>query len=247
LQPSETETEFLEKYDPKVFDRPSTAVDNVIYTVFDDSLHVLVVKRTEHPFKGQWALVGGFVDLQNDSDLEATAKRKLVEKTGVITPYLEQFKTIGGKLRDPRGWSLTTVYFALLSSNDITLQSSKTANEIKWVKIINGQITQSLAFDHNLILKECTERLQKKVLYTSLPLHLMPNEFTLNELQAVYEIILGNTIEHKSFRRRMLGAEILQETGNLKQTGKRPAMLYSRTTLNDTHFFVRNLEGKHAS
>lgn len=240
-----TESEFLKHYDPSVFARPSSSVDNVIFTVVDDCLQVLLVKRSHHPFQGKWSLVGGFVDLENDRNLEATAKRKLAEKTGVKTPYLEQFYTYGGKDRDPRCWSITTVYFALISANGIKLTPGPGASEIKWAPIKNGTVKESLAFDHKKIVKECCQRLRSKVLYTTLPVHLMPNEFSLNELQSVYEVILGVRIEPKSFRRRILKSEVVVETGKFKETGRRPAKLYKRKKLNETYFFVRNFEGSH--
>ena len=240
-----TEQEFLTNYNPNDFARPSTTVDNVIYSVIDDALHVLLVKRENHPFQGQWSLVGGFVDLETDDDLEATAKRKLEEKTGVKTPYLEQFYTKGNKTRDPRCWSITTVYFALISSVGIELNIGKGATDIQWFKVADGSVQADLAFDHADILRECTQRLQNKVLYTSLPLYLMPEHFTLSELQTIYETILGNSIVTKAFRRRMLGADIIEETGEMKQTGRRPAALYRCKPDAKTHFFVRNLEGSH--
>jgi len=242
LQP-DTEKQFLKDYNPNDFDRPSTAVDSVIYSVFDDELHVLIVKRANHPFRDYWSLVGGYVDLQNDTDLIDTAMRKLIEKTGVKTPYLEQFNTIGNKTRDPRGWSITTVYFALLPVDSITLEAGHGAQDIKWAKLTNGKVKEKLAFDHDAILKACTKRLRDKVLYTSLPIHLMPEKFTLNGLQRVYEIIIDNKIDHKSFRRRLLNADILEETGEMQKTGRRPAMLYKLKKSNETFFFLRNLEG----
>lgn len=241
----ETEQEFLEHYDPSIFKRPSTAVDSVIYTVLDNKLHVLLIKRDNFPFKDQWSLVGGFVDLEKDEDLEATAKRKLLEKTGVKSPYLEQYYTFGSNYRDPRGWWITTVYFALLSYKSINLKVGTGAKDIKWSPVKSGEVEEKLAFDHTKILKGCTERLKNKVLYTSLPIHLMPECFTLNELKGVYESILETTLENKSFRRRILGANILEETGEMKKTGRRPATLYRRSTKNPTHYFVRNIEGPH--
>lgn len=249
------ETAFLKTYDPKVFDRPSTAVDNVIFTLINGELHVLLVKRDEHPFKDHWSLVGGFVDLEQDTDIEATAKRKLKEKTGVDTPYLEQFGTIGNKNRDPRGWSLTTVYFALIPINSIELNSLETnsiePNALKpdektqWLPL-NAEHKTVFAFDHGDILNQCLERLKNKVLYTSLPVHLMPEEFTLSELQHVYESILGETIDQKSFRRRILNAGILSPTKKMKQTGRRPAQIYRSKESNNieyhTHFFTRTIE-----
>ena len=235
------EEHFLQQYDAKVFDRPNTTVDVVIFTMINRELHLLAVKRSEHPFKDHWSLVGGYIDIQNDSDLEATAKRKLEEKTGLRTPYLEQVETIGNGTRDPRGWSVTTVYFALVSSLNVELKAGTGAKDTQWLPV--SKITEGLAFDHHEILKRCMERLRSKVLYTSLPVYLMPESFTLTELQQVYEVILGASIEPKSFRRRILGGEIVEETGDQKLSGKRPAKTYRMKKSLKPHFFVRTLEG----
>jgi 8-oxo-dGTP diphosphatase len=241
-----TEDRFLKDYDPNIYTRPNTSVDTVIFTVVDADLHVLLLKRAEHPFLHEWSLVGGYVDTVNDQDLESTAKRKLEEKTGVKTPYLEQFETIGNATRDPRGWSVTTVYFALLRAEPIRLSPGKGALEIKWAKVKNGKVSEKLAFDHAVILKRCVERLKNKVLYTSLPVYLMPKTFTLGELQNVYENILGSSIDHKSFRRRILSGDILEETDEEQNTGKRPAKLYRLKNGHVPHYFLRNLEGPHS-
>ncbi len=238
-----SEQEFLLNYNPNLYDRPSTSVDTVIFTVFDKALQVLLVQRDDYPFKHKWSLVGGFIDLENDLTLEDTAKRKLEEKTGVKTPYLEQCLTIGNKSRDPRGWSVTTIYFALLTYEDIELKAGKGAIDIKWSPIIKERIKDKLAFDHDQILKLAIERLRNKVLYTSLPAYLMPEKFTLRDLQTVYEIILDRTLEVKSFRRRIAKADILEETSEMRQDAKRPARLYRLKENIHTHFFLRNIEG----
>lgn len=243
MKNTQSEEGFLKSYDPSVFPRPSTSVDTAIFTVLDDHLHVLTVKRGEHPCKDMWSLVGGFIDLEKDNDIEATAKRKLEEKTGVKTPYLEQYGTIGSKKRDPRGWSVTTIYFALIPSHQVKLQAGKGAVDIKWSKVTSGKVKDKLAFDHAEILAKCTERLRSKVLYTSLPIYLMPRDFTLGELQKVYEIILDKKIDHKSFRRRILSTDILEETNDMRHDGKRPAQLYRQKKNQQPHFFVRNIEG----
>jgi 8-oxo-dGTP diphosphatase len=239
----DSEEEFLRSYDASVFERPSTAVDTVIFTVFGECLHVLTVKRAHHPYKDYWSLVGGYVDIHQDNDIEETARGKLEEKTGVKTPYLEQFKTVGNARRDPRGWSITTIYFALIPCHEIELKAGKGASAIKWSKVEDGTVKEPLAFDHAEILKGCVERLKNKVLYTSLPTHLMPGDFTLGELQIVYEIILDKKIDHKSFRRRVLSADLLEETGEMRHEGKRPAKLYRLKEGQKTHFFLRNIEG----
>ena len=134
----ESEKDFLDKYDASAFKGPITSVDTVIFTVFDNHLHVLTVKRAEHPFKDQWSLIGGFINIDEDVDIEATAKRKLKEKTGVRTPYLEQFGTIGNKKRDPRGWSVTTVYFALIPCDNIQLEAGKGEYDLNNAEGANG-------------------------------------------------------------------------------------------------------------
>lgn len=238
-----SENEFLRDYDPSEFDRPNTSVDTVIFTVLNDALHVLTSKRAEHPFKEHWSLIGGFIDLEKDKDLEATAMRKLEEKTGVKAPYLEQFGTIGNKSRDPRGWSITTIYFALIPSEGLKLKLGKGTADIKWSKLIGGKVKDKLAFDHKEILRKCTERLRSKVLYTSLPAYLMPPKFTLGELQKIYEIILEKKIDHKSFRRRILSVNILEPTKEMRNEGKRPAQLYQLKKTYKPHLFLRNIEG----
>ena len=114
--------------------------------------------------------------------------------------------------------------------------------DTQWAKVENGQVSSPLAFDHAEILSRCTDRLRSKVLYTSLPIYLMPETFTLSELQAVYEIILGQQIDPKSFRRRLLSADIIEETGEKRHISKRPASLYRLKESNNPHFFVRNIE-----
>lgn len=241
-----SEADFLKGYDPSEFIRPNASVDTVIFTVHEKTLKVLLVKREHHPFKDMWSLVGGFIDVENDETIEDTAKRKLFEKTGVKTPYLEQYCTIGNKSRDPRLWSLTTIYFALLPYSSISLQLGEGAVDIKWFNVSNdGKVSQKLAFDHQKILKGCFERLQQKISYTSLPLFLMPEEFSLTELQETYEVLLGRELEAKSFRRRILSADIIEESGGVRTGLHRPAKLYQLKGRREPYFFLRNIEGSH--
>jgi 8-oxo-dGTP diphosphatase len=228
---------------PHNYKRPSVAVDVVIYTIFNGTLHVLTIKRSIPPFEGMWSLVGGYVDVDQDEDLESTAKRKLFEKTGVKTSYLEQLMTFGNKKRDPRGWTVSAVYFALLRSQNIHLTAGSGASEIEWTPLHPGGIKKKLAFDHDEILQTATERLRQKGLYTSLPFYLLEKEFTLSEAQLVFEKVLGKSIEAKSFRRRFLATNLLRDTGKSKICGKRPAKLYSLNPKAEPHFFLRNFEG----
>lgn len=237
------EREFLRNYDATVYTRPNCTVDMAIFTVREGALRVLTVKRNAHPFLGEWSLVGGFIDTAQDSTLEDTAMRKLREKTGVAAPYLEQFGTVGNNTRDPRGWTVTTVYFALIASDAVTLLPGEDIGDIRWMDVSDSGIRTKLAFDHDVLLAGCLRRLRDKVLYTSLPVHLMPENFTLGELQRTYEVILGEPTDHKSFRRRILSADIVEETGCMKHEAKRPAKTYRLKKSAGTHYFLRTLEG----
>ncbi len=236
-----TEKEFLYSYDSSVYEHPSVAVDSSIFTIKDGSLSVLLVKRAEHPFIEKWSLIGGYVKMDLDEDLTSTAMRKLLEKTSLKCPYLEQVLTVGNAIRDPRGWTLVTTYFALLPWQKMNLQVGNGALEVQWFSVKKA-LEMDLAFDHKMLLEKSLERLRAKSLYTTLPINLMQGNFTLVELQAVYEAILDQPIQAKSFRRRMLGSEIIEETGKFRETSRRPAMTYRIRQGEEAHYFIRNLE-----
>lgn len=240
---SKSEKEFLASYNIHDFDVPLTSVDMVIFTIKDAQLKMLLIKRAQYPAKGKWALPGGFIDVKHDKTLDDTATRKLFEKTGVKTPYLEQVSTFGNSKRDPRGWALTVAYFALISSEDIELKNHESTEEVRWVPVDDVSREYKLAFDHQSILDACKERLRNKVEYTSLPVNLLPEAFTLTELQQTFEIVLQQPVAKKSFRKRMLDANIFEETGELKTGSNRPAKLYRVLPNGDNHFFTRSLEG----
>ena len=154
------------------FERPLTTVDVIIFTVRDSALHALLVRRPpapSDPYPGQWALPGGFVDTTLDADLAACALRKLREKTGVAAPYLEQLGSWGDRTRDPRGWSATHAYFALIPSDEVGLKAGGNATDSRWFIIRGDRVQEKLAFDHAVLLKAATARLRAKVEYTSLP------------------------------------------------------------------------------
>jgi ADP-ribose pyrophosphatase YjhB (NUDIX family) len=210
------------------FERPLTTVDLAIFSIADDALRVLLVKRPnsrDDPFPDAWALPGGFVDVAHDKDLEQCALRKLKEKTAVHAPYLEQVGSWGNALRDPRGWSVTHVYLALLGEAVEPLAGGN-APDARWWPIDGTRVKETLAFDHAEILKAAITRLRNKVEYTSLPAFLMPNEFTLTELQRVYEIVLGRPLEKKAFRTRVLATDLVEEVPRMKEGRSRPAQLY---------------------
>lgn len=228
------------------FERPLVTVDVAIFAIREGALHVLAVQRPadkHEPFPSLWALPGGFVNVQIDKDLEASALRKLKEKTGVVAPYLEQVGSWGSADRDPRGWSVTHVYFALVGSDEATLRPGGNAGDARWLAVDGNRVREKLAFDHADLLKAALTRLRNKVEYTSLPAYLMPAEFTLTELQQVYEIVLDRTLEKKAFRTRMLAAELLEPLDRHKEGPNRPAQLYKLASKRKLHFFARAFGG----
>jgi ADP-ribose pyrophosphatase YjhB (NUDIX family) len=239
-----SEAEFLQRYDAAHYEKPSFTVDLVIFTVRDEQLHVLLVKRAEHPFKGGWALPGGFLDPQRDDSVDACAVRKLVEETGVSAPYLEQLKTYGSRDRDPRGWIATTVYFALMVSDTVQLGGNQAA--ACWAPVRGDGVNFNLAFDHTPILADAVERLRSKLEYTHIAVHLLPEEFTLPELQRTYEIILQQPLDKSSFRRRVVQADMLEELiGKQRDGSGRPAQLYRFREYDRLTFFPRSIS-RHA-
>lgn len=224
-------------------DRPLVTVDLVVFTVADDALQVLLVRRPDRPgepFPGQWALPGGFVDVDADEDLEACARRKLADKTGVRSPYLEQLGAFGSRDRDPRVWSVTQVYFALLPASAADTPDVRAGTtESRWWPVSSRGVGTRLAFDHGRLLVAALERLRSKVEYTSLPAFLVPAEFTLTELQRAYEVVLDRPLEKSAFRRRMLAAELVEPVDKQRDTGKRPAQLYRLARRSTAVFFPR--------
>lgn len=226
----------------QAFPRPFTTVDVVIFTVIDDQLHVLLVKRPTgdtEPYPGMWALPGGYVDIERDKDLEACALHKLKEKTGVMSPYLEQLGSWGSAKRDPRGWTATHVYFAMLPHESVKVGSGSQTTNIDWFPVKGNGVGHKLAFDHNIILETAISRLRGKAEYTSLPAYLLPETFTLSELQHVFAVVLGRPVDKSGFRTRVLSAGLVEEADGLKTGPSRPAQLYRLKTPKHPTFFPR--------
>ena len=208
------------------FERPLVTVDVVIFTVIEEQLKVLLVRRPDteaEPFPDRLALPGGFVDVEMDASLHACAMRKLSEKTGFAAPYLEQLGSWGSAHRDPRGWCATHVYFALVASHEEDVTDGAGS---EWVEV-DAALRKRLAFDHAEILASAVERLRSKVEYTSLPAFLLPEPFTLPQLQRTYEIVLGRPMDKSAFRKRMLDAGFLAEAGAITGAIGRSAMSYT--------------------
>jgi 8-oxo-dGTP diphosphatase len=209
---------------PAAHAHPLVTVDVVLLTLLEGKLLTALVRRLKEPQRGVWTLPGGFVHADKDADDLAAANRILFEKAGLHSPYLEQLYTFAGAERDSRGWSVSIAHYALVPYH---VAQAHTHEHLKWVPVDD---ISALPFDHLRILATAVSRVRSKTLYSSLPVHLMPQRFTLTELQQVYEALLGSALDKRSFRRRIEELDIVEEvTGVLSEGGAhRPAQLYRR-------------------
>ncbi|HEU5321252.1 MAG TPA: NUDIX domain-containing protein [Methylomirabilota bacterium] len=199
----------------------AVTVDVVIFAIRDRALHVLLVRRASPPFAGRHAIPGGFV--HEDESLEAAARRELAEETGVHDVYLEQLYTFGDPGRDPRGRVVTVAYFALGAAGAPPLRAGTDAAEAGWFPVA---ALPPLAFDHDRIVAYARERLRNKLEYTTVGFQLLPETFTLGELQAVYEAVLGRRLDKRNFRRKLGLLRVLTPVRGRRRTGRKPARLY---------------------
>jgi 8-oxo-dGTP diphosphatase len=204
------------------YPHPAVSTDIVIFTIRNDALKVLLIKRALEPFQGCWALPGGFVRM--DENLEQGARRELEEETGVTGVYLEQLYTFGQPDRDPRERVITVTYYALIPSDKIELKAATDAEGVGWFAI---EEVPKLGFDHPAILHMAKQRLVAKLDYSTIAFQFMPVEFTLSELQQVHETILSEPIDKRNFRKKILALNVIEETSKEKREGPhRPAKLY---------------------
>lgn len=197
-------------------------VDLVLLCLLDTVLHVALLKRDHAPFAGRHTLPGGYIHPEDDIDTMGAAARVLNQKTGIISPYLEQLGTFSGAARDPRGWSISIAYYALVPAE---LIENKLCEGLQLLAI--DQL-RALPFDHREIVLAAVERVRNKSNYSSLPVYLCGEQFTLPRLQAVYEALLGEPINKVSFRRKMDELDMLEPVDGALETGRanRPAQLY---------------------
>lgn len=280
-----TEEQFLATYDASKFERPSVTVDMLIFTVTDEEkknyrklpekvLRLLMIKRGDHPYIGQWALPGGFVKM--DESLDEAALRELKEETNIDDIYMEQLYTWGDVTRDPRTRVISASYMSLVDSSTLDIKASDDADDAKWftvscklyqeqktvtekgyilqrlfklslsndednlsaivkiIKTVEGKVTKverevvesnGIAFDHVKIIEYGIERLRSKIEYTDIAFNLMPELFTLTELQQVYEVILDMELLKANFRRKT--ADMVIETNEYtRDAGHRPSKLF---------------------
>lgn len=204
---------------------PLVAVLVVIFTVVNDTLNVLLIRRSAKPFKDFWALPGG--RLTAYEPLDVAASRKLVEETGVEDVYLEQLYTFSDLDPVTPGGAIAVTYFALVAHEQAQL-SPRAEWQPAWHRV--DQLPK-LAFSNNAVIDYAVRRLRAKLEYTNVAYSLLPEYFTLSQLQRVYESILGRRLDKRNFRKWMLSRGIIRPTGRKKVEGAhRPAELYTFTS-----------------
>lgn len=202
---------------------PTVTVDAIIFKIIGDQLCVLIIKRSDEPFKGQWALPGGY-SAANQTTLEALTL-KVKNKAGVDldndSNHLEQLYTFDSVNRDPRGHAVSICYVAC----GVEIEPKKPSHEAKFITVNN---LPNLAYDHEAIIKYARERIASKLLYTNIAFSLLPEKFTLTQLQNVYEAVMGRSLDKRNFRKKFLSLNIVHETGETWREGAhRPAALYA--------------------
>ena len=196
------------------------SVEVVVLTLVQGVLHAVLVQRTEPPFDGVWALPSGAIDTSADAHTRDTALRLLREQTQIAHAYVEQLATFSGPARDPRGWSATVAYCALVPYAVV--------DPLAHVRVLPVAALPILPLDQGSIAKLALERVRSKSQYSSLPVHLCGPTFTLPQLQQVYEAVLGEAINKVSFRRKMDELQLLEPVPGAMQSGgaHRPAQLH---------------------
>jgi 8-oxo-dGTP diphosphatase len=234
------EERFLDAYRPGGFARPSVTVDLAILTVQDRDLKVLLVKRSEHPFKDRWALPGGFVRVSDDrddqgEDLDDAALRELEEETGLSQAtcgrfFLEQVKTFGKPGRDPRMRVISVAYYALVRPTLVPLiRAGGDVSHTRWFSVSDLPQQVTLAFDHAEILAATLDRARADLDRSSIAFELVPEAFTIQELRGVYETIGGAPLDPGNFRKkflRMVEDELIEGARGKRATASKPASVY---------------------
>jgi 8-oxo-dGTP diphosphatase len=203
--------------------KPFVAVDIALFSVADKDLRVLLIKRTLEPFAGCWVIPGGI--LQENESLDQAALRQLKEKAGISDAYLEQLYTFGDPQRDPRERSVAVAYVGLVPEDRLEqVEVERKAGGAEWFSMYN---LPSLGFDHLQILEYALTRLRAKLEYTNAAYSLLPQEFTLTDLQALYEVVFHEAFDRRNFRKKILAADVLEPTGKqIIRGAHRPAQAY---------------------
>jgi len=205
------------------FERPILTVDIVLLTLLEGQLQVALLPRLAEPFKGRVALIGGYIHTDEDKDAEQAVRRILHAKAGLKGLFFEQLRTFAARDRDPRGWSASIAYFAVVPHGLLREAAAR------GIELHPADSAPRLPFDHNAILASALERLRGKGAYSTIPARLLPDVFTMSELQQVYETVMGERLDQSAFRRKIADLDLLEEVvGEKRQTAtaRRPTTLY---------------------
>ncbi len=197
------------------YERPGLTVDCVIFGLDLDAenLKVMLIERDVEPFQGVWAIPGGFV--RSDETLLEAATRELEEETGIKDVFLEQLFTFGDPGRDPRGWVVSVAYYALVSPEKHHIRATMDARDARWFAVND---LPRLAFDHAEIMQTALQRIRGKLTYAPIGFELLPQKFTIKQLQKLYEIVLDRKLDNRNFRKKIFAMDVLRELDEM-QTG----------------------------
>jgi len=212
---------------------PFTRIELCVFSLMDEQIQVLLGRRQEEPYKGHWAMPGGVLRIDIDKSLEGAAQRVANDRLELTLPYLHQQRTVGRPNIDKRSpWSLSIVYRALTPSEDFHPKAGKRLDELKWVPVDKAMLDSALAFDHQQIITEAVTSIRTEVGRLDIPFQLLPALFTLGELQATCEFLLGRRLDKSSFRRRLDDRQIVSPVeGEFRRGANRPAQLYRAVEL----------------
>ncbi len=209
---------------------PFTRLEVAVLSVVDGVLQVLLVRRAEDPHKGKWALPGGVLRIDKDPSLDEAALRVARERLGVEVPFLRQLCAVGGPARDKRApWALSVVYRALVPAERFEPSAGKRIEAVAWRPVEDASGDKALAFDHAELVAKAVDATRAEVDRLELPFGFLPAEFTLGELQATCEQLLGRRLDKSSFRRRIADRELIEPVEGATRGGaNRPAQLFRR-------------------
>lgn len=203
------------------YPHPAVTTDCVIFGFDGNGLNVLLIERGIEPYKGKWAFPGGFLNM--DETAEEGALRELMEETGLENAYIEQFNTYSELDRDPRERVITIAHYALVRIQEV--KGGDDAAKAQWFPI--DKVPQ-LAFDHDKILRDAMRKLRERIHFEPIGFELLPEKFTMKELQILYESILNVKFDRRNFAKKMMHYELLNQLDEtVRPTAKRDALLYS--------------------